>query len=168
MTFIPFFLMKFIADSMLGRLAKWLRLLGFDTLYYPHIEDSLLLRIAREQDRTILTRDTGLVKIRGIRSYMLLEDNDTFNQLSKVINAYNLLSQLSEEGKISLLSPGRCSICNELLKEVAREKAQPHVPEYTFKTCSSFKHCEKCGRFYWKGSHQENLQKKLSELLHRT
>ena len=158
--------MKFIADSMLGRLAKWLRLLGFDTLYYPHIEDSLLLRIAREQDRILLTRDTGLVKVRGIGEYILLRDNDPFAQLSKVIKAYALLPLTGEEEEIPLPSPGRCSLCNELLKEVERDQAQPHVPEYTYKTCSRFQHCDSCGKFYWKGSHQKNLQKKLSELLH--
>jgi hypothetical protein len=156
--------MKFIADSMLGRLAKWLRLLGFDTLYYPHIEDSLLLRIAREQHRIILTRDTRLVKVRGISNHMLLEDNDPFNQLHKVITSYDLLPQLTEKGKISLPPSGRCSICNELLKEIPREKAKQHVPEYVYKTCSSFKQCVTCGKYYWTGSHQHNLRNKLSEL----
>jgi uncharacterized protein with PIN domain len=160
--------MKFIADAMLGRLAKWLRLLGFDTLYYPHIEDSLILRIAREQDRIILTRDTRLVKVKGINTYLLLEDNDSFNQLRSVITTYDMLPQLTEKGKITLPAEGRCSVCNEPLTDVAREKARPHVPEYTYNTCSSFKHCAICGKFYWKGSHQENLRKKLSELLFLT
>lgn len=168
MASIPFFLMKFIADSMLGRLAKWLRLLGFDTLYYPHIEDRLLLRIAREQHRIILTRDTHLVKVRGIREHMLLEDNDPFIQLTKVINSYGMLPQLTEKGKISLPPSGRCSICNELLIEIAREKVKQYVPDYVYKSCSCFKQCVKCGRYYWKGSHQNNLQKKLSELLKLT
>jgi uncharacterized protein with PIN domain len=157
--------MKFIADSMLGRLAKWLRLLGYDTLYYPHIEDSKLLRTAREQYRIILTRDTRLVKVKGIREYLLLQDNDPFKQLVKVVQIYKLFPRTD---KIFLPSPGRCLICNELLEEIAKEKAQSNVPEYIYKTINNFKHCEKCGRFYWKGSHQENMQKKLSELLDRS
>ena len=78
--------MKFIADSMLGRLARWLRLIGYDTLYYPHIEDSLILRIAREEDRTLLTRDTRLVKVRGLKDFLLLKENDPFEQLKNVIS----------------------------------------------------------------------------------
>ncbi len=152
---------------MLGRLAKWLRLLGVDTLYEPHIDDSLLLRIAREQERIILTRDTRLIKIKGINNYLLLEDNNTFNQLSRVIKEYDMLPQLTENGKITLPSSGRCSICNELLKVISREKARPHVPEYVYKTTQIFQHCIKCGRFYWKGSHQENLQKKLTDIVSR-
>ncbi len=82
--------MKFIADSMLGRLARWLRLLGHDTLYYPHIENSQLLRFAREGSRILLTRNTRLVKVRGLKNFLLLEDNDPFHQLSAVVRAFNL------------------------------------------------------------------------------
>ena len=69
---------------MLGRLAKWLRLLGHDTLYYPNIEDSLVLRIAREENRVLLTRDTRIVNVRDITPFLLLESNDPFVQLKEV------------------------------------------------------------------------------------
>ena len=82
--------MRFIADSMLGRLVRWLRLLGYDTVYYPRIEDSVLLRIAREENRILLTRDSRLVKARGLRQFLLLEENDPFDQLRSIITAFNL------------------------------------------------------------------------------
>jgi uncharacterized protein with PIN domain len=157
--------MKFIADSMLGRLARWLRLLGHDTVYIPHIDDGLLLRIAREQNRTILTRDTRLTKARGIGRHLLLEDNDPFKQLNQVIRAYNLIPALDEKGRISLPPLTRCSVCNEPLDEIAKEDARNHVPEYVYKTTESFKRCAKCGRHYWKGTHQRNFEKKLLEFL---
>jgi uncharacterized protein with PIN domain len=82
--------MKFIADVMLGRLARWMRFLGVDTLYYSDISDSRLLRIAREQDRFILTRDTRLIKVKGIKDYLLINANDSFKQLLEVIDTLKL------------------------------------------------------------------------------
>ena len=84
--------MKFIVDSMLGRLARWLRLLGCDTLYYPSIEDRRLIRIASEEDRVLITRDTRLVRMRGLKHFLLLHENDPFEQLKKTITTFNLKS----------------------------------------------------------------------------
>jgi uncharacterized protein with PIN domain len=157
--------MKFIADSMLGRLARWLRLIGYDTLYYPHIEDSLILRIAREEDRTLLTRDTRLVKVRGLKDFLLLKENDPFDQLKSVILTFSLISHGTPEKSLNIQELCRCSLCNQVLDSVPKEDAKMHVPEYVFQTSESFKHCKKCGRFYWKGTHHALLQKKLAEIL---
>ena len=77
--------MQFIADAMLGRLARWLRFLGFDTLYYPGIDDAKLIRIARENNRFILTRDTRLVQRKGLRNVLLIHANDSLHQLVEVV-----------------------------------------------------------------------------------
>ena len=156
--------MKFIADSMLGRLARWLRLLGHDTLYFSHIEDGLLVKTAQEEDRTILTRDTRLVKRRGVKNFLLLKENDTFDQLRTVIMTFNLLP-CGGSGRIKEYSPSRCSLCNEPLISAGREEARPHVPDYVYRTSDAFRRCMKCGRFYWRGTHPGKWRKKLSETL---
>jgi uncharacterized protein with PIN domain len=161
--------MKFIADSMLGRLARWLRLLGCDTLYYPRIEDRRLIRIAGEEDRVLITRDTRLVKMRGLKKYLLLHENDPFEQLRKVISTFNL-HPVEQSGEVGFeTSPciiySRCSLCNTPLESIPKEHAQAHVPEYVYRTSESFKQCPTCGKFYWNGTHPEHLRKKLMEIL---
>jgi uncharacterized protein with PIN domain len=157
--------MKFIADSMLGRLARWLRLLGYDTAYYPDIDDSLLLRIAREEDRILLTRDTRLVKIRGLRNFLLLDENDPFEQLRKVINTFNLTPYVKSGETTRPPVFSRCSLCNNALNSVPKEQAKAHVPAYVYLTSDNFKKCAECNKFYWKGTHQGLLQEKLKEIL---
>jgi hypothetical protein len=153
--------MRFIADSMLGRLAKWLRILGYDTVYFPRIEDRLLLKIAREEDRILLTRDTRLVKVRGLKRFLLLKDNDTFKQLKKVITTLRLNPCVD-----ACISPLiRCPLCNTPLNRASKEKARGRVPNYVYNTVEDFKHCPGCNRFYWKGTHPEMAQKKLLEVL---
>ncbi len=150
--------MKFIADSMLGRLARWLRLLGYDTIYQPHIEDGLLLRIAREDNRILLTRDTRLVKVRGVKNFLLLQENNPFEQLKKVIRTFDLKQKESTV-------PGRCPVCNASLNNIPKEQAKDFVPEYVYLISDSFKQCSKCSKFYWKGTHPERFRKKLEEVL---
>ncbi len=150
---------------MLGRLARWLRLLGHDTLYYPHIEDSLILRIAKEQNRTLLTRDTRLVKVRGLKNFLLLKENDPFEQLRTVIAQFKLLSPDEMQKPVSNKIYSRCSLCNNMLNDAVREEAKGHVPPYVYMTSRSFKRCPACDKYYWEGTHREKLRKKLREIL---
>lgn len=167
--------MKFIVDSMLGRLARWLRLLGYDTLYYPEIEDRLLLRIAREEERLLLTRDTRIIRVRGLQNgtefraqkpemrphgaeirYFLVDENNPFQQLRAVIRAFNLKG-------FSLLS--RCAICNTPLTGIQKAEVKNLVPEYVYQTSDIFKKCSGCDKLYWKGTHPEKFKEKFSEIL---
>ena len=152
---------------MLGRLARWLRLLGHDTLYFPSIEDSRLLRTAREENRTLLTRDTRLVKVKGLHNFLLLRENDPFEQLKAVIAQYNLYPlQPTGGGGVETRPYSRCSLCNSPLEEISPEQAKPFVPDYVYRTSSVVKRCPHCGKFYWKGTHAEKLQTKLREILY--
>ena len=145
---------------MLGRLAKWLRLLGYDTLYFKDIEDSLLLRIAREEQRVLLTRDTRIVKVRDVGQHLLLSCNDPFEQLEEVVHSFGLIRK-----GITAILHSRCAVCNGMLTDITKEHALVHVPEYVFKTSSSFRRCRECNKIYWKGTHTNRIEKKLSELM---
>ena len=151
---------------MLGRLARWLRLLGFDTLYEPRIEDSRLLRIAREEQRTLLTRDTRLVKVRGLKHFLLIHENDPFAQLRTVIRTFNLDAGRGGFETCPFHIHSRCSLCNTPLEDAPEEQARDAVPSYVFRTAGTFKKCSSCGRLYWQGSHAEKVRKKLQEILY--
>ncbi len=155
--------MKFIADSMLGRLARWPRLLGYDTLYYPQIENRLLLKIAREDKRILLTRNTRIVKIRGLQYFLLLKENDTFKQLKNVISTFKLYNKLKDIDEGTTLS--RCAICNAVLNNISKKEVKNLVPEYVYKTSDFFRQCSACGKLYWKGTHPEKFREKLSQIL---
>lgn len=148
---------KFIADVMLGRLARWMRFLGFDTLYYTNIGDSRLIRVAREQDRFILTRDTRLIKIKGVDNYLLIKANDPFEQLLEV----------TETLKLKQFNPlSRCVKCNGLLTRILnKSKIKDSIPEYVFLNFNIFLKCSDCGKIYWEGTHPKKFREKLSEAL---
>lgn len=150
--------MKFIADAMLGRLAKWLRLMGFDVLYYPDIRDKELIKIAREQERTILTRDTRLVKSRGIKKPVFIESDDISDQLLQIKDKLNFCDA----------SPlGRCEICNGSLSDVAEKKEiRDLVPDFVYHNFDSFVRCAACGKVYWEGSHYRKIRETIGEILH--
>jgi uncharacterized protein len=140
---------KFIADAMLGRLARWLRFLGFDVLYERDISDNMLIKIAREQGRSILTRDTRLVKRRGLGHFLLIQSDDPFRQLAEVLGKLNLRHY-------ELLS--RCVKCNGLLTRIAdKHEIEGSVPEHVFLHFPLFMKCNNCGRIYWKGTHPEKF-----------
>lgn len=147
---------------MLGRLARWLRLLGYDTLYYPSVEDRVLLKIARDDDRILLTRDAHLVKIRGLKKFLLIKENNPFKQLREVFVAFNLKSYTDNFETARILT--RCAVCNSVLTVIQKEKVKELVPEYVYQTSDAFKQCPHCKKLYWRGTHPEKFKKKLSEI----
>ena len=149
--------MKFIADCMLGKLAKELRMLGYDTIYYRGEDARQMIQLARQEGRVILTRNAKLIPKRPEdRIIRVMEDNPLL-QLRELIQKRYI--SLNEENFFS-----RCLLCNVLLDEIPREEAEGKVPEFIFYQQKAFFRCPQCQRIYWPGSHQENMQKKVDEL----
>jgi uncharacterized protein len=139
--------LRFIADAMLGRLAKWLRILGYDTRYDPACDDAQLVRLARAEERVLLTRDTELARRRGVRVLFLVSEG-----------LEEQLSQLHQEFGLSVIAPfTRCPVCNAPLEAINRDQAWGQVPPYIFVTQPEFRLCPTCNRFYWRGSHWEGM-----------
>lgn len=149
--------MKFILTKELGRLAKWLRILGFDAEYFTESQESALIIKALQEDRVILTRNLHLVRHAGIK--MLHIKPDYVNeQLRQAVKELSLAPDKS-------LMFTRCILCNEILHTIEKEKVKDRVPEYIFKTQNDFVTCPKCLRAYWQGSHWGNVEKTLKEII---
>lgn len=147
---------RFIADSMLGRLARWLRILGYDTAYYNHIKDDLLIEKSLSEGRWLITRDTLLIKRRLIRGYTFIKDNDPMDQLRQIVKELNL--------KIYNNLLTRCLECNTSLIRAYREEVIGSVPEYIYSTNREFYFCPSCDRVYWKGSHIDRIRERLRKI----
>ncbi len=149
--------MKFLADRMLGKLAKGFRMLGYDTIYYQGEDVQQMIQLARQEGRTILTRNRKLKPKRlEDRITLIMEDNPSL-QLVELVHQGHI--SFREENLFS-----RCLLCNVLLEEILREEAEGKVPEFIFHQQKTFFRCPQCQRIYWPGSHLENMQKKLEEL----
>jgi hypothetical protein len=149
--------MKFIADAMLGRLAKWMRAIGCDVAYSPKIEDGELVNRAWREGRLILTRDTLLIKRRKAKgNFFLVEGNSYKDQLKQVTR------QFSIDPYQNLLT--RCIECNAPLEEVDKEQIMDAVPEYVYKTQGSFRTCPVCKKIYWPATHRDGMLETLEEI----
>ncbi len=139
----------FIADSHLGKLARHLRLLGFNVLYQTVFPDKLIVRLAVRQRRIILTRDKGLLKHRCLRWGYWVRSFDPDRQVREVIKQYGLLRHLCPFC--------RCVECNGLIKAVAKARVLARLPPKTRMYYRRFYRCQKCRRIYWKGSHYRRM-----------
>jgi uncharacterized protein with PIN domain len=141
--------MKFIADVMLGRLAKRLRLLGFDVLYDRTLDDNEIIHLSLEQDRVILTRDTGLAA-RPLASHNIFVNSDNVReQLEQV------LSDFPPDATTAPLT--RCSVCNQPLTETPKPEIRDSVPGYVYNKYDVFLRCTSCSRVYWRGTHVNRM-----------
>jgi hypothetical protein len=134
---------------MLGRLATWMRILGLDVEYEADIEDSVLVARARDEGRLILTRDTRLVKRRGVRERcFFIESDHVEEQIAQVVGSFGITAT-------RLLT--RCLRCNMPLKAVKRGSIEALVPRYVYETERSFSTCPGCERVYWGGTHKAHI-----------
>jgi len=147
----------FIVDVNAGKLALYLRMLGFDTLYGNDLRDSKLAAIARDQERILLTRDVSLLKRKIITHGYLLRENTPRKQLADIVRLYDLGS------RIKPLT--RCIPCNGLLVPVDKEEIMDRLEPLTKKYYHSFRICEACGRIYWPGTHHEKIHAFIDEIL---
>ena len=143
--------MKFIADVHLGRLARRLRLLGFDTAYRNDLDDPEIVEIAISEDRTILTRDHGLLARRGARGRgLLVSSGKVAEQVEQVLTAFDLFAAIQ---------PFRfCLSCNGQITTLDREEALSRVPEHIAAKYPEFFTCSGCGKIYWEGNHLAGLE----------
>lgn len=149
--------MKFLLTRELGRLAKWLRILGYDTAYFNQDNLSSLIIQALRDNRIILTRNHRLPQSRGVKILL--------------IKAERIKQQIRELMEMLKLKPDsdnmftRCIICNEELADIDKEKIKDQVPEYVFKTQEDFVTCPKCKRVYWQGTHWGNVEQTLKGVI---
>ncbi len=149
--------LRFLADAMLGRLARWLRYLGYDTVYDTEAPDDVLARRSLAEGRVLLTRDRGLLERWRPPGGMLIRSDRPLDQLRQVVRDLGL--------ERDRRTGTRCTICNEPLEAAEPGDDQRSVPPYVRRTqAGSFTHCPRCGRFYWPGTHAARMERILAGL----
>ena len=146
----------FVVDVNVGRLAKWLRVMGYDTLFPRECGDNQLVRIALQEGRILVTRDAGITLRRAVRLGQMqvvhILDHDLRSQLRQLIRELQL-------GLIGGFS--RCVRCNDLLRPLPKGKVAERVPPYVLESQSTFTECPRCLRLYWRGTHWANMMSEL-------
>ncbi|MEL9929880.1 MAG: Mut7-C RNAse domain-containing protein [Sulfolobales archaeon] len=151
--------LRFIVDTMLGSLARWLRILGYDSLYDRNYDDWRIIRIASEDRRIIITKDRGLyitARKKGLDA-ILIEDENIAEALKNLRRRYGIKLEIDPKNT-------RCPICNNLLRRTSSViDIAGRVPESVAKNYKEFWICDKCGRVYWRGRHWRSIEKILSQ-----
>jgi uncharacterized protein len=151
--------MKLLCDHMLGSLAKWLRIFGFDTVYPDAtMNDDLVLQIAHQEKRLLISRDKELV-IRAKKALvpvLEIHTTDLAEQLQQVLMKIPL-----DEKRILT----RCTLCNTPLRSIEKKGIKDLIPEKVFQTRDVFWFCPTCSKYYWMGTHYENMREKINTLV---
>lgn len=144
---------------MLGRLAKWLKILGFDTLFFSKIDDDELITIAKQEERILLTRDNGLIQRAQDVETFFIESEDWEEQVRQVLDHFDLLEKTHPHT--------RCIECNSSLKNLPKKSAKNLVSSFIFERADSFALCPSCGRVFWRGTHFQDMETKIQGLLEK-
>ena len=147
--------LKFAADRMLGRLAKWLRVIGQDVIYGEHLSGSGLIRAARAESRLILTRDTRL-KHKQPPPFLFIGSDHYREQLRQVITEFGL------EPAQAMFT--RCIECNTALQPKSKESVKGGIPPYVFSSQETFSRCPTCQRIFWPATHHEKMLEELRRI----
>ncbi|MEA3475356.1 MAG: Mut7-C RNAse domain-containing protein [Candidatus Cloacimonadota bacterium] len=147
---------KFIADVHLGKLARYLRMLGFDTLYQNNYTPNQILKISKLEKRIILTKSRELLKRKEVTHGYCITESNLEIRLKRVLNRFNLYD--------SIIPFSRCMICNTNLESVSKEKIIDRIPKKVKEWQKEFKICPNCNKIYWKGTHYESMMKFINSL----
>ena len=145
---------SFIADVHLGKLARLLRMIGFDTLYSNQLTFKQIIRLAIQENRILLTRSSH-IKPQSLLQFFIVTDEESFKQSEQVIHHFNLLQEMHPFT--------RCTICNGILERISKENIFDKLPPKTILYFDDFWQCNNCHRIYWKGSHYEHMQQILAK-----
>jgi uncharacterized protein len=152
----PLRITRFVLDAHLGRLARQLRMLGFDSVYKPGISDEEIINIAESENRIILTRDLALLKSTRVTHGYYIRSTQTRQQLEEIIGKFDLVNQFEPFT--------RCLLCNYPLEEVDYEEVKGLVKEDTASIFREFFRCSGCQKIYWEGSHYESMVSEIERL----
>lgn len=150
--------MKFLADGMLGKLARWLRMLGQDVTYSVKLNDDQLLELAKKEQRTLLTRDFELYKraiARGLDAYYA-EGKTEADRLAEIAKRYDVPLEIDME-------KSNCPVCNTKLKAIPKEQLKDELEKNTYTHYDRFWRCSNCGQIYWLGAHRKQITNTLKE-----
>ncbi len=151
---------KFIVDHNVGKLVRWLRMMGYDTLFFSGDDDSDMIAQALAEDRVILTRDTRIMERQLVTSgrlkAVLIDSEQPRQQMRQVLNFLGLDTRFQPFS--------RCLECNRLLVARNRQQVKERVPPYVWQTQEQYMECPGCGRIYWRGTHWQAMTRKLDEL----
>ena len=151
--------LKFMVDTNVGKLARWLRMMGYDAVFFKEGDDAEMISQALKENRVLLTRDSHIaerwVATSGRLRVVLLASDRPERQMRQLI---------SELGLDSRFEPfTRCLECNQTLEARLKEKVKGRVPPYVYQKHANFLECPACGRIYWRGSHWEAMCRKLEK-----
>ena len=150
--------MKFLVDSSLGRLSTWLRILGYDTVYWRGAADPVFLRMAERQGRAVLTRRKDILARQHPGIVLFVENDRVEDQIVEVLGKLGLRPEPDKLFSV-------CLRCNEYLMKSVPEEVRPLVPDYVFRTQSDFRSCPKCGGVFWPGTHRARTMETLRRIL---
>ncbi len=149
-------MIKFITDGMCGGLARWLRLIGYDTLYFNTPRKIEIIRTAEKENRIVLTKDKKLVNAYP-EIVFYIEGENTEKQFEEVVKKFKL--EIKEENLFKI-----CSLCNTKLEKIEKEKVKNLVPEFVYNNKEEFAICVKCNKIYWEGDHCRYIRERLKNL----
>lgn len=147
--------MRFIVTKELGKLVRWLRIIGFDSVYYQETDIAKLAIIALRDKRIIITRKRDIPHLK--KTMVVVNSEDIFEQLRQVKEKLDLPIQPD-----TMFT--RCTLCNAVLVPIAKADLQKKVPEHVFTEQEHFRHCPGCGKIYWQGSHWGNIKEVIAKL----
>jgi uncharacterized protein with PIN domain len=150
---------KFVLDVHLGKLAKYMHMLGFDTAYNNSFTDEEIIKISKREKRTILTKDRGILKRNEVTHGYWVRNTNPEKQIAEVVERFDLRNSVSQFS--------RCLECNNLLTKVEKENIINRIPPKVLAQHEKYYICKACDQIFWAGSHYDKMQSLINKILHK-